>query len=133
MNKIYCKYYIIFLGVGYPVTDLNVSSSSIELPGFLVNYIYIYIYIGINIKTRWQQCELSVIATYKSAEHFKIFFRTWRFVFCFIFIYLIASFRFGNTNILPPPSSNGLLGGWVSGIGQGNFLSLGWETVLEGG
>ena len=27
-----------FLGVCYPVTDLNVSSSGIELPGFLVNY-----------------------------------------------------------------------------------------------
>ena len=27
-----------FLGVGYPATDLNVSTSGIELPGFLVNY-----------------------------------------------------------------------------------------------
>ena len=35
--------------------------------------------------------------------------------------------------ILPLYSPNDLLGGQMSGSGQGNFLSLGWETILEGG
>jgi hypothetical protein len=33
-----------FLGVSYSATDWNISSSGIELPGFLVNY-HIYIII----------------------------------------------------------------------------------------
>ena len=45
MNKIECKYYITFLGVGYSPTIIFLSvgelarlTSGIELPGFLVNY-----------------------------------------------------------------------------------------------
>jgi hypothetical protein len=35
--------------------------------------------------------------------------------------------------ILPLPNSNALLRGGRAGRGQGNFLPLGWETILEGG
>jgi hypothetical protein len=34
--------------------------------------------------------------------------------------------------ILPLSRVNGLLGGLMSGRGQGNFLSIGWENILEG-
>jgi hypothetical protein len=35
--------------------------------------------------------------------------------------------------LLPLPSVNDLFGGRMSGRGQRNFLSLGWETIFEGG
>ena len=43
-----CDLYL--FGVGYPVTDLNVSSSGIGLPGFPVNYhLFVYLYMGSNL------------------------------------------------------------------------------------
>ena len=38
----FCDFYL--FGVGYPTTDLNVSSFRIELPGFLVNY-HLFVYL----------------------------------------------------------------------------------------
>ena len=35
--------------------------------------------------------------------------------------------------IYPVPSVDSLPRGRMSSRGQGNFLSLGWETILEGG
>ena len=40
-----CDFYL--FGVGYPATDLNVISSGIGMPGFLVNYNLFGIFFGV--------------------------------------------------------------------------------------